>query len=136
MTDAKTVDWRALGLSHFQWGAFPSVLTLLGDAAPNDLGDTGLPFGPGDQNGAMRWTRAIANGEVASFWSEHAIADALPAMVCGNGQVEAGEVCDDGFTDACGSCNATCSGTGSGSTCGDGTTCPETELCDDGFQDA
>jgi cysteine-rich repeat protein len=42
------------------------------------------------------------------------------------------ETCDDGYADACGSCNATCDGPGSGSTCGDGQPCPETEACDDG----
>lgn len=51
---------------------------------------------------------------------------------CGDGFVHAGvEACDDGFTDACGSCNANCSGTGTGSVCGDGQLCPETEFCDD-----
>ena len=29
------------------------------------------------------------------------------------------EACDDGFTDACGTCNADCSGAGTGATCGD-----------------
>ena len=45
-------------------------------------------------------------------------------------------VADDGFADACGTCNATCDGAGSGSTCGDGAQCPEIEDCDDGFTDA
>ncbi len=40
------------------------------------------------------------------------------------------EACDDGFTDACGSCNADCSGSGTGSSCGDMEICPETEVCD------
>ena len=30
------------------------------------------------------------------------------------------EFCDDGFTDACGSCNADCSAAGAGAVCGDG----------------
>ena len=49
--------------------------------------------------------------------------------VCGDGIVQPlFEACDDGFTDACGSCNADCFGAGSGSTCGDGEHCPETEF--------
>jgi hypothetical protein len=52
--------------------------------------------------------------------------------VCGNGAVERGEACDDGYTDACGTCNATCSGPGAGSRCGDASLCPEHEACDDG----
>ena len=40
------------------------------------------------------------------------------------------------LSDACGSCNADCSGVGSGATCGDGEQCPELEFCDDGFTDA
>ena len=55
---------------------------------------------------------------------------------CGNGEVELGEVCDDGYTDACGTCNADCSEEGTGASCGDGETCPETEACDDGFTDS
>ena len=52
---------------------------------------------------------------------------------CGDGAVQSlFETCDDGFTDACGSCNADCSGAGSGSTCGDGSVCAQTEACDDG----
>ena len=46
------------------------------------------------------------------------------------------EVCDDGFTDACGTCNADCTGAGTGSSCGDGEVCPEVETCDDGFTDS
>ncbi len=57
-------------------------------------------------------------------------------VICGDGFVQDGEVCDDGFTDECGTCNATCTGVGTGSTCGDGLLCPEFEACDDGFTDA
>jgi cysteine-rich repeat protein len=42
------------------------------------------------------------------------------------------ESCDDGYVDACGSCNADCTGAGSDATCGDGVVCPELEPCDDG----
>ena len=46
------------------------------------------------------------------------------------------EFCDDGYTDACGSCNADCSAAGTASVCGDGTLCPELEFCDDGNTDS
>lgn len=61
--------------------------------------------------------------------------DALPVAVCGNGVMDVGEACDDNFADACGTCNADCTGPGTVSTCGDGEVCPETETCDDGFTD-
>ncbi|MSQ83180.1 MAG: hypothetical protein EXR77_09765 [Myxococcales bacterium] len=38
--------------------------------------------------------------------------------ICGNGIVEVGETCDDGDATACGACNATCSGPGSGTALG------------------
>lgn len=55
-------------------------------------------------------------------------------VVCGDGMhnTTAGEFCDDGYTDACGTCNADCTCSGDGSECGDGERCPETEQCDDG----
>lgn len=39
-----------------------------------------------------------------------------PAIVCGNGKVESGEVCDDGNTNNGDACNATCKGCGTGYT--------------------
>ncbi|MFC1609548.1 DUF4215 domain-containing protein [Myxococcota bacterium] len=55
---------------------------------------------------------------------------------CGDGFVwdtDGGdEVCDDGYEDACGTCNTDCSAAGNDATCGDGVQCPETEECDDG----
>jgi len=60
----------------------------------------------------------------------------VTVSTCGDGVVcAASETCDDGYTDACGTCNATCSGSGSGSTCGDGVVCAESEACDDGDTD-
>lgn len=55
---------------------------------------------------------------------------------CGDHIKQSNEACDDGFTDSCGTCNATCSGPGTGSSCGDGYRCEETEACDDAFADA
>ncbi|MBN2725261.1 MAG: DUF4215 domain-containing protein, partial [Deltaproteobacteria bacterium] len=53
---------------------------------------------------------------------------------CGNGTKEDSEICDDGYTDACGTCNGSCTDWGSGSIPGDGQRCPETEECDTGVQ--
>jgi hypothetical protein len=53
---------------------------------------------------------------------------------CGNGNVEVGEVCDDGNTDPCvGGCSANCLEVVQLSGCGDGVVCG-TEVCDDGNQ--
>jgi cysteine-rich repeat protein len=49
--------------------------------------------------------------------------------VCGNGIPEVGETCDDGNTNACGTCNATCSSIGTGATCPVGTTCTDDDDC-------
>jgi cysteine-rich repeat protein len=57
------------------------------------------------------------------------------AEICGDGSMVGDEACDDGFTDECGTCNATCTGFGAGSTCGDGVRCEQSEACDDGFED-
>ena len=51
---------------------------------------------------------------------------------CGNGVVEPGELCDDGNTNACGPCNATCSATGAG-TCPAGTACNANAVCTSGM---
>ncbi len=56
----------------------------------------------------------------------------LKIVPCGDGNLDPDEQCDDGYNDACGSCDATCDGAGTGSTYGDGELCPETEECDDG----
>jgi MYXO-CTERM domain-containing protein len=49
--------------------------------------------------------------------------------VCGNGNVAAGEGCDDSNTTDCDGCHGDCSGFETG--CGDGFLC-DTEVCDDG----
>ena len=74
---------------------------------------------------------------------ETAAAKSVGLSVCGDGIIQpVFEVCDDGFVDACGTCNADCSAPGSGyallaggasvNYCGDGELCPEYEICDDG----
>lgn len=47
-----------------------------------------------------------------------------------------GEVCDDGYIDVCGICNADCTVVGVGVICGDSVVCSEFEICDDGYVDA
>ena len=60
--------------------------------------------------------------------------DALPSQ-CGDGRRTGSEVCDDSFTDDCGTCNADCTALGWSTTCGDGNRCQEFEACDDGNAD-
>ncbi len=74
----------------------------------------------------------LSNGNGEGF----CLGDCSGVQTCGDSAIEGTETCDDGYADACGSCNATCSGAGGGSTCGDGSWCPETETCDDGFNTA
>jgi cysteine-rich repeat protein len=51
---------------------------------------------------------------------------------CGNGVLETPEACDDGNTDACGTCNATCTAAGTGATCPIGTGCESNGDCTSG----
>jgi cysteine-rich repeat protein len=77
---------------------------------------------------------ACAEPDAAEAAEADANEDCTP--VCGDGVRCRDEACDDGYTDACGACNADCSGPGTGASCGDGTICPQLEMCDDGFADA
>lgn len=43
---------------------------------------------------------------------------------CGDGAIDSGEACDDGFADACGDCNASCTGVGAAGVCEDPVTLP------------
>ncbi|HVO23441.1 MAG TPA: hypothetical protein VMW56_07415 [Candidatus Margulisiibacteriota bacterium] len=54
------------------------------------------------------------------------------AGCCGNGRQESSETCDDGNSLACGTCNATCSGAGSGK-CPPGSGCNSDAVCDTGL---
>jgi hypothetical protein len=54
------------------------------------------------------------------------------AGCCGNGRQETGEACDDGNTNACGPCNADCSGAGTG-TCAAGIACNANAVCQSGL---
>ncbi|MDH5676277.1 MAG: hypothetical protein OEZ06_29425, partial [Myxococcales bacterium] len=82
----------------------------------------------------VRFSSAGPQEEMA--FDDIIVTGTLQASTCGNGVTEGAEVCDDGYTDACGTCNATCTGAGAGSSCGDGALCAETEACDDGYNDA
>jgi len=55
-------------------------------------------------------------------------------VACGDGVFNTiAEACDDGGTDPCGPCNETCTGVGSGSVCGDGVVCPDSEIGEESF---
>ncbi len=120
----------------YQVGPYPTFLRSLQDATPTNLDGSGLPFGPGDFAAAVQWGVAVPAAGSLVRGIALTFAGPAPPAVCGNGMVETGETCDDGFADACGTCNATCTGAGMGAVCGDATVCPELESCDDGFTDA
>jgi hypothetical protein len=52
--------------------------------------------------------------------------------VCGDGRQGTTEFCDDGNTDVCGPCDATCTAVGSGAACPDGTSCNANTVCASG----
>jgi MYXO-CTERM domain-containing protein len=128
-----TVTMSGSAVAAWQVAAYPTLQSSLTDAAPTTLSSSGLPFGPGDFTAAFSWTTPIGVGVTRTF---SFVTSVVESAVCGDGTVQTGETCDDGFTDACGTCNATCTGPGTASICGDGSVCPETETCDDGFADA
>ncbi len=132
---ATTVTIAARGSvpDALQVGPYPTFLRSLQDATPTNLDNTGLPFGPGDFAMAVQWAVAVPAAGSLTRGLALSVTGPAPAAVCGNGVREGTEVCDDGFADACGTCNATCTGAGSGALCGDGATCPQVEACDDGF---
>jgi hypothetical protein len=49
--------------SHWQAAGFPTLLNLLGDAAPTVLNDFGGPLGPGDMTWAYQWDITLAPGQ-------------------------------------------------------------------------
>lgn len=48
--------------THYEVAAFPSILTRLGDAFPDDLLDIAGPLGPGDVTWAFQWDLFIPAG--------------------------------------------------------------------------
>src|SRR5262245_44672582 len=60
--------------------------------------------------------------------------DAVAPIVCGDGALGTGEVCDDGNDDGGDGCAADCAAVESGWTCGDpGVPCVETQICGNGL---
>lgn len=49
-------------VTHWEIASFPSILDRLNDANPDNLLDTGSPFGPGDATFAMQWDTQLAPG--------------------------------------------------------------------------
>lgn len=47
-------------VTHWEIDSFPSILNRLNDANPDNLLDTGSPFGPGDATFAMQWDTQLA----------------------------------------------------------------------------
>ncbi len=84
------------------------------------------------------WTQATSWYRVDGIYFSDSGGNPIASVPeCGDGDwCPETEWCDDGYTGACGSCNADCTGPGTGSTCGDGVVCSETEQCDDGGTDA
>ncbi|MCZ7683372.1 MAG: DUF4215 domain-containing protein [Sandaracinaceae bacterium] len=78
---------------------------------------------------------ALANGVSCGSGSEVCFMEVCITPMCGNGVVEPGETCDDNNALACGGCNATCGGAGTGR-CDDGTGCAVDNDCSSGFCDA
>lgn len=115
-----------LGLGLF--AAACSVINSPEEATPPDDG----------QGGAGAASTTSSGGASSSSSSSSSSGGGGGGIVgtCGNGMMETGEVCDDGFNTECGDCNTDCSGPGTGSTCGDGAVCEDTEVCDDGFATA
>ncbi len=52
---ASRASYRAFSATHFQVAPSPTLINQLNDAGLNDLGDTGLPFGPGDATAAFQF---------------------------------------------------------------------------------
>jgi fibro-slime domain-containing protein len=60
--------------------------------------------------------------------------DAVPAVVCGDGELGTGEACDDGDDDGGDGCAVGCGAVETGWTCGDaGVPCVETQVCGNGL---
>ncbi len=104
----------------------------VGDSGMGEAGVANRDSGDHVSDSGMGEAGADASADATMTDAAKADAEAGSPPECGNGTQEPGESCDDGYTDACGTCNADCTGPGSGTDCGDSTICPETEACDDG----
>ena len=100
-----------------------------------------MRLAPAMTNVAMLLYRNSLSSVMTAMWTSVEPAMRIVRMLerpffCGDGaHCPEFEFCDDGFLDACGTCNVDCTASGDGATCGDSVICPETELCDDGYAD-
>jgi cysteine-rich repeat protein len=105
-----------------------------GSAAPSHAGAGGrsgidaVSGGRGGRGGAG--ARAGSGGEGGDIAEESQNPGSVPS-VCGNGQIEPGEQCDDGNQDDTDSCLSTCKV----ARCGDGLVQAGVEACDDANDD-
>ena len=72
--------------------------------------DLGLALRPRQLKPAMSRVSRLpcAPGDGVCCEGCSSVNDGDCTATCGNGILEAGEVCDDGFTDSCGTCNTDC----------------------------
>jgi len=91
----------------------------------------GSPSGGRPSSGGSGGTSSLG-GEAGGPGTAGAEGTGGAQSVCGDGEAEGDELCDDGFEDDCGTCNADCSGVGSGSVCDGVEFCEESEVgvCD------
>jgi hypothetical protein len=88
------------------------------------------PDGAQCGNGTMECGELCDDGAANGTGEGLCLSTCLGVQTCGDGDQEGSEACDDGFTDACGTCNADCTGPGVNAPCGDNLACPESEICD------
>ncbi|MBK8915801.1 MAG: PEP-CTERM sorting domain-containing protein [Phycisphaerales bacterium] len=67
-TDLTTAIFHGPGASAFRIGAFAANRLTLVDAAVNNFGNEGNPFGPGDFTGGFQWDLSIAPGESVTVY--------------------------------------------------------------------
>ncbi|HEY8429216.1 MAG TPA: DUF4215 domain-containing protein, partial [Sandaracinaceae bacterium] len=76
-----------------------------------------------------------ATCQIEPGWTCTGSPSTCSAAACGDGIVAGAETCDDGNPDACGTCNDSCNGPGTG-LCDDGTGCRDDADCESSFCDS